>query len=261
MPRAHDKSELPGFMQTQYAFAAHIRDPQHAPQPAGVESRRMAIYNELFYNNVEDFMSSSFPVLRSLYEEEAWHALIRTYFSRHRSTTPLFPEMPREFLKFLEDEYEAQAADHPFMLELAHYEWLELALALADEQNNSDDIDPTGDLLAGKPVLSSLAWPQHYHYPVHKICTAYTPSAEERVDTHLLVYRDQQDEIHFMELNPVTALLIQLIKQGLHASGRECLEDIARQLNHPNPQTVVNAGLAILNDLHQRRVVLGVSNE
>jgi len=34
----------PEFMRTQYAFAAHIRDPQHQPAPADIEDRRIAIY-------------------------------------------------------------------------------------------------------------------------------------------------------------------------------------------------------------------------
>lgn len=258
MPRSQNKAEAAGFMQTQYAFAAHIRDPEHAALPDGVEARRMAIYSEVFYNNVEDFISSSFPVLRSLYNDTQWHELIRNYFSTHRATTPLFPEMPREFLKFLNDEYEAQAGDYPFMAELAHYEWLELALGLADEQTDPAQIDADGDLLTGRPVLSSLAWPQYYHYPVHKISETFIPTEPDDTGTHLLVYRDQADEIHFMELNPVTSLLLQLIKQGEHASGYDILADIANQLKHPNPEVVTQGGLGILTDLRQRQVILGV---
>ena len=54
-----------GFAALQYAFAGHIRDPEHMPVPDGVEPRRMAVYRDLFYNNVENFIANSFPVLRA----------------------------------------------------------------------------------------------------------------------------------------------------------------------------------------------------
>ena len=34
------------FQAKQFAFAAHIRDPQHVAAPDGIEDRRMAIYRE-----------------------------------------------------------------------------------------------------------------------------------------------------------------------------------------------------------------------
>ena len=96
----------------------------------------MNIYRELFYNNVEGFMASSFPVLRKIMDDAQWHALVRDYFSNHKARTPLFPEMPREFLHYLQEEREPQDSDPAYLLELAHYEWVELALSLADEEND-----------------------------------------------------------------------------------------------------------------------------
>ncbi len=93
---------MPEFIRRQYAFAANIRDPENNPAPEDIEDRRMQIYRELFYNNVENFISGTFPVLRRIYSDADWHGLVREYFSRHRSRTPLFHEIPREFLNWLE---------------------------------------------------------------------------------------------------------------------------------------------------------------
>ncbi|MCW9031410.1 MAG: DNA-binding domain-containing protein, partial [Gammaproteobacteria bacterium] len=49
----------------QYEFAAHIRNPALNQKPADIEARRMKIYNELFYNNIEDFIANTYPVLKS----------------------------------------------------------------------------------------------------------------------------------------------------------------------------------------------------
>ncbi|MDR9437206.1 MAG: putative DNA-binding domain-containing protein [Thiohalophilus sp.] len=245
------------FQQQQYRFAAHIRDPQASPAPAGVEDRRMAIYRELFYNNVEGFMADSFPVLRRLLDDEKWHRLIRDYFARHRATTPLFPEMPREFLHYLEHERTAEADDPPFLFELAHYEWVELALSLSEQEPDWSRIDPEGHLLKGRPLLSPLAWPLSYHYPVQLIGPDFRPDQPGEQPTWLLVYRDARDEITFMELNPVTARLLALIDNSELASGEAMLEQIATELNHPEPAVVIEGGRQILNDLHQRGVIPG----
>ena len=63
-------ANLPLFTQTQYEFAAHIRDPESNPKPADVESRRMKIYTELFFNNVEDFIANTYPVLKEITPED-----------------------------------------------------------------------------------------------------------------------------------------------------------------------------------------------
>jgi hypothetical protein len=76
---------MPDFTRRQYAFAANIRNPGNSPAPDDIEDRRMQIYRELFYNNVESFISGTFPVLRRIYSDADWHALVREYFSRHKS--------------------------------------------------------------------------------------------------------------------------------------------------------------------------------
>ena len=36
----------------QYRFAAYLRDPDRAPPVDGVSPRRMAVYAEIFFNNI-----------------------------------------------------------------------------------------------------------------------------------------------------------------------------------------------------------------
>ena len=253
-------ADLPLFKQTQYEFAAHIRDPQLNPKPADVEARRMKIYTELFFNNVEDFISNTYPVLKKITPEDEWNKMMRDYFSNHLSHTPLFPEMPREFLKYLENERN-NPNDPDFIKELAHYEWIELALMTSDldENINWDNIDKDGDLLNNQPVMSPLAWPLTYQYPVQQISEDFIPEKPLEHPVYLLVYRDKKDEVHFMELNPVTALLIQLINEDNGLTTKQILEKIAEQMNHPEPNIVIEGGYQIIQDLKDRNVILGVN--
>lgn len=255
-------ANLPLFKQMQYQFAAHIRNPEDNKKPEGIEARRMKIYSELFFNNVEDFISNTYPVLKSIMPETQWLEMIRDYFSRHLSTTPLFPEMPREFLKYLETERD-NPTDPVFIKELAHYEWIELALMTSelDQDINWENIDTEGDLLKGQPVISPLAWPLTYQYPVQKISPDFLPCSPSEQSTFLLIYRDNDDEIHFIELNPVSALLIQLIDEDNHLTTKKMLENIAAQLNHPDPEVVIQGGYQIVQDLKNRNILLGVNKQ
>ena len=245
------------FIRQQYAFAAHIRDPDHAPAPDDIEDRRMAIYRELFYNNVEGFISGTFPVLRDIHEDEDWHAMVRDYFHQHRSRTPLFLEIPREFLAWLHDEREPQAGDLPFLYELAHYEWAELALTIAEDTTDRNAVDPDGDLLAGIPVLSPLAWHMSYAWPVHRIGPDYIPDAAGASPTCLAVYRDRADDVGFMEINPVTKRLLELVEANTTSTGRELLAQIADEMSHPDPDVVITGGHDILANLKKKDIISG----
>lgn len=243
----------------QFEFAAHIRDPEHAPAPAGIEDRRMAIYRELFFNNVRDLLGRSFPVLKRLLGEEAWSAMVRDWLVRHRAQTPLFLELPQEFLHYLLEERAPGDEEPPFLAELAHYEWVELALSIDEREPDLPGVDADGDLLAGRPVLSPLAWSLLYVWPVHRISPEFRPTETPPEPTRLVVYRDRRDRVGFLEINLVTARLLEVLgEESLpQATGRDCLLQIAAELAHPEPDIVVAGGAAILAELRARDVLLG----
>jgi uncharacterized protein len=248
---------MPEFHRVQYAFSAHVRNPQAHARPADVEDRRMAIYRDLFFNNIQGFLADSFPVLRKLYTDADWHRMARDFFAHHKSHTPYFLEISQEFLKYLQEERIHQPEDPPFLTELAHYEWVELALSVADEEPTWKAIDSDGDLLEGQPALSPLAWLLSYHYPVHKIGPDFRPKAPGAQPTYLLVYRNRQDKLGFMEVNPVTARLVALIEDSAERTGRALLEQIATEMQHPQPELVIRGGVQTLQQLHKVGVVLG----
>lgn len=217
----------------------------------------MAIYRDLFYRNLQSLLSGFFPVLRRLLTDDQWHAMVRDFLIRHRARTPLFLEIAQEFLDYLYQERPADPADPAFLLELAHYEWVELALSVSVDGPEDPAVDPGGDLLTGRPVVSPLAWSLSYRFPVHKIGPDYRPGAPGEQPTHLLVYRGRDDDVAFMEVNAVTQRLLTLLREGSDLSGHGCLERIADELSHPRPEVVVRAGGELLEDLRARRVILG----
>jgi hypothetical protein len=261
MPAANRPDRAAGRLaDLQRRFAAHIRDPARQPAPDGIEDRRMAVYRELFFNNLRSMLAGNFPVLHALYADEAWSALVRDFYADYRCHTPLFTEIAREFLRYLEEVREPGADDPPFLAELAHYEWVELALELDEREPGAVAADPDGDLLDGAPVLSPLAWPLSYRFPVHRIRPDHRPATAPDEPTHLLVYRDRHDTVRFMSLNAVARLLLDHLQANPRATGRDALQRIAETIRHPDPSRVLEAVADLLADWRERGVILGTRN-
>jgi len=249
--------DQPEFVRHQLELANYLRDPDHRPSPSDIEPRRLAIYRDLIFNNVESLLAGNFPVTRNILGEEAWRAIIRDFFIRHRATTPLFLELAQEFLEYLQDEREETPRDPPFLLELCHYEWVELAVHTSDEKTNADGADPNGDLLHGCPIVSPLAWNLSYRFPVHRISPDFQPSEPDPEPIHLVVYRNRQDGIEFLEINAVTQRLLQLLQENPDWTGLRVMTRISEELQHPRPKQVITAGNQLLDDLRDRNIILG----
>jgi len=262
MPEPHAPAQAPAaFMQIQQAFTAHLRDPEQQPPPAGIEDRRMRIYRELIFNNVASLLEQGFPVLYQCLSRERWRALIRGFLIAHRAETPLFPELGQELLAYLSTEGALRPEDPPFVLELAHYEWVETALTFSDAEAGPALADPNGNLLDGVPLVSPLAWNLSYRFPVHRIGPSCQPQAPDPEPTHLVVYRTREERIEFMKINPVTQRLLVLLQAQSDQTGRDLLGIIAHELQHPRPPQLMEAGHALLNDLRERQILLGTRRQ
>lgn len=244
----------------QAQFTAHLRDPHRNPGPDDVEDRRLEIYRDLFFRNLSNFIAKSFPVLRRLYDDKRWASFMREFYANHEFHTPLFPEIPREFLQYLQEERGEREGDPPFLLELAHYEWVEIALDLDAIDLEAIDVDRDGDLLTGIPVLSPLAWSLAYRFPVHAIRPDFQPTEPPETPTHLLVYRRRDDAVKFMQLNAVTARVMSLLKEMGSNTGLDILNALAVELKHPRPEALLEAGADVLRDLAERDVILGIQH-
>ena len=243
------------FQVFQYAFAKHIRAPRQQPRPNGVPARRMQIYNELLYNNLVGFLDACFPISKGMLGERRWARLSKIFFADWRSHTPYFREIPREFLRWLM-ESEAPVAMPAYMVELLHHEWVELAVDVMDAPI-PDAIDESGDLLAGRPVVNPALMNLSYQWPVHRIGPTYRPRKQQAVQ--LLVFRDHEEKVRFIEINAVSARLIALLQTG-GVTGQAALLQIAYELGHSDPQAIVADGTTLLHNLRSEWVLLGVMN-
>ena len=253
-PEVHERGRSRALL---YQFTAHVRDPDHNPAPSGIEDRRMAIYRDLVFANVESFVSSNFPVIRTLYNDTEWDGLVREFLRDHVCHTPLPPEFAREFMRYLEYRQQQGENDPPFLLELAHYEWVELALSIDESEIDAVPHDAQGDPVDGVPVMSPLACVLAYRFPVHRIDADFRPAEPDPQPTVLLLVRGRDDTVRFHEINALSALLIERLQQNSTASGAECLNALLAGHGSSGDPALREAGIGMLHELKAHQAILG----
>ena len=234
------------------AMAQHVRDPAAHPGPPGIEARRLKIYSDLVYNNLDGLLTSGFPVIRKTLGDADWQALLRGFLARHQSHTPLFTELGRELIAHIETEPDPQ---RPWLAELAHYEWAELGLQLSDAA--LPQYDPSGDQLANVPLLSPLAWPLAYRWPVNRIGPGFQPAEPPAEPTLILLRREPDGRIHFSQLSPLLFRLLELIGTNTERSGRALMQLLASEAGQADFDGFLREAAPMLQRLQAEGVLLG----
>ena len=250
------------FRAVQRAFTAYLRDRRANPCPADVPPARMQVYRELLLANFETALGNCFPVLRSLLDGRSWKALVQEFFAGHRCRSPFYRELPGEFREWLRTpQHDALRATLPFLDELAHYEWVEMALDTDPRTIPTDGIAPDGDLLDGIPALNPLAWLLRYRYPVPRIGPQFRPGAPLAQPIELIIHRRRDHRIGFLEVSPLVAALVGRLETNTDRNGRELLTELAASFPQLTVDAFVAAGAAALAEMAGRDIVLGTRSQ
>ena len=246
---------MKSLIETQHAFIQHIKNPQANPFDSGIEDRRLRIYRELFFNNILGFLSSGFPVLKSMYSEQRWKHLARNFFIEHACRSPYFIDISKEFIEYLSNEYELSESDPVFMRELAHYEWLELDVSV----RKSSQIGKVWDRLS--PItqvqMSDLASLVSYQYPVHQISAEFYPTHASEI-VYLVVYRDATDEVNFTLINVISAHLLNTIVQQGVVTVDSLSTTMIKAMPQLDAQQITGSVLQVLQQLLQQEILFPV---
>lgn len=239
------------FQQYQTEFAAHIRDPKTHKKPARVVEARMAVYREAVFNNIAESTSVCFPICQAVMGKRAWDKILREFVANFAAGSPIFREIPQQFLQYLETVKNSPA----YFKQLAHYEWAELAVSHLPE--NSLALSKNTDLLKQKPVLAPHML-LDYDFAVHKISAKYKPKTNTKAyeKTYLLVFRNSVFDINFIELNPITYQLLSAIENN-SMTGKQALMRLADELINMDATAILQYGGAILADLADQEAIVG----
>nr|WP_256356777.1 putative DNA-binding domain-containing protein [Pseudomonas sp. PDM32] len=233
----------------------YLRDPEHNAPPTEMDPARAQVYRDLVFANLSSLLSGTFPVLVKILGDEDWRSLVRIFLRDYRARTPKFGEIAQEFVEFLASEPLALADGSwpPFMVELAHYEWVEMAL----QQSDAEPV-AAGDaalLLDRALQVSPLAWPLAYAWPVQRVGPDYQPDVLPAQPTLLLVRRAEDWGVKFSELSPLAWRLLQRIGEIPELTGREQLQGLAVEAGAVGALEFLEGGLVLLRQMHGEGVV------
>lgn len=239
----------------QQALTRYLRDPEHEAPPAAMNAARVNVYRDLVFNNVSQLLGSTFPVLIRIIGQERWRTLIRGFLRDYRAQTPKFGEIAEEFVGYLASE-PAVLNDGKwpaFLVELAHYEWVEMVLQQSDAEALPAS-DPA-HLLERPLQVSALAWPLAYTWPVQMLGPDHQPVTPPAQPTLLLVRRTADWSVKFSELSPLALRLLQRIEEFPLLNGREQLQGLGLEAGLPETVSFLDSGLALLQQLHEDGVI------
>ena len=193
--------------------AAFTEDPAGFARSRGVEERdaahlagqeeRLLLYRELARNALTAPLENALPISQALLGEDAWADATTAFLATRRVQGPYYRDVAPAFVAWLAET--AWGRDRwPALLELAHYELMEILVVQATEtcrQELATEPNPDHTL-----VLDPAAHVLSYHHAVHRATeTAPDPHPEP---AHLLLHRDAAEAFSVLELTPSTAALL-----------------------------------------------------
>lgn len=118
--------------QHQTSLATYCRTGCYENIP-GVNEKHVKQYRRLVYNVIDDTLSTAYPLSKKLLLEEEWNTLVQDFFSSVNCSSPQIWTMPRELVEFLEDSDYVLVQKYPFLVELLHFEWLEIEVYMMED--------------------------------------------------------------------------------------------------------------------------------
>ncbi len=240
----------------QRRLCSYLRNPAGSVRPRGLDVRRLNVYRDLVFANVESLLSGAYPVAKRVLGER-WQSMVRAFLSEYRAQTPYFTRLADEFFQFVGQREDAGDLP-PFLRELLHHERLEIELLY----RQVEDLHPPVVPFDQAPLaLSPLAEVNHYRYPVQRIGPDFMPQRVPESPTFILQYRNAHGRVVFMELSHLAYQLLWLISQHPGHCGEFWMKSIdemlAGQTARQQREDFLSGGLALLARLFDTGVLQG----
>lgn len=246
---------MTSFQTVQKQFTHAIRNPEQAKPKSEDEARRLAVYQSLFFNNITNFLESGFPVIFDILTEEQGIELTRHFFAEHHCRSPYFAQISKEFVEYLSSAPDCLSAFPDWLPELAHYEWMELDVSI---RKTSAPVSFWKDeSFPNRLRVSPLASLVSYAYPVHLLGPDFTAPEMSDNRHYYVIYRNHDDGVDFMVLNPLTAMLINMIEQSDEAMSVEAVvTSLCKQVPALPPQQIETGAQQTLSEMLKRGIVI-----
>lgn len=229
-----------------------------------IDQRGVRLYASLIKTGRHDLMRSVYPGCQKVLSRR-WVRLVDLFFETCPPDHYNLNRAAAEFADFLKNHTPELVTRHPFLPELADYEWIELAILEHDgiakrgveiAFDNPDVFQNYG------PILNPVLVVRHYQYPIAKLVDwlrddVRLPRRVKKDPAHLAIYRDPEElNARFLELGDLAARIVEKLGQG-PASYAEILTLAVSESKSKDPQATVLNAIGLFEELNERSLFLG----
>lgn len=207
--------------------------------------RRMRVYRDLVRGALEDPLPDCFPFTHRILDEAgAWDACVDAFIASRSVQSPYYRDINPTFVAWLAESGWGQDR-WPFLLALAHFEWVELEVLRWPEEPPPGGLaeDPApGHRVAFDGAFRNLAYGWRVHESVEDLPV---PAAGA---THLLCFRDREQDFRVLEVDPGSSAFLARCREGETTGAAAAGTGL-------DP----DEGLGLLARLHREGAILGFS--
>lgn len=233
-------------------LAAYCKDGELRPVE-GARTERLHHYRRLIYNIIDDALENAYPIAKSKMQQEQWREMVDDFIAEHKCQHPQLFRMPGEFVDFVLDQGYAQSFGIPYLNDLLLFEWVEVEVhTMADQLIPEANLNGnfTHEPLVFLPYIKLV----HLHYPIHHLNAVNI--LEHEGDYFLLVYRQENGTVQYVELNELTYTILDEM-MNYSSPLFEALDPHLATANVKVKNSFFQNALLFIQRLHEMGVVLG----
>lgn len=218
--------------------------------------KNLAVYRRLVRGTLREALSLAIPRTMARLGE-----LFECYFDRFLAEraprTHYLRDVTSEFITFCRPLWQSDPRVEDYLIDLARHEALEIELA-AQPVGPAAVVQPELDL--ERPIaVDQTARVMRYDYAVHRLSEEESDrSLPVRRQTYLLVYRDADHDVRYLELTALAGLIFEaLVTERVPL--KTAILGACDALRVPLDESVVSSVANVLSDLAKRGVLRGSS--
>lgn len=230
---------------------------------ANIDRSGVALYATLLEYGQQDLMASIYPYCAKILKKK-WEPTVREYFLAYPANHYNLNRAAQRFPTYLKSEGSHFLKKHPFLAELADYEWLEMELLEVDE-----DVKPQPNLVLSKPdhfiqfapLLNPVLLLRQYEYPISEIVEKLESKKSiggiKPHSSRVAIYRHPLTNLcKYLDVGEIAFEVIQASIDVPHSYADLISLAVSRSAN-PDPQKTVVEFLDLVEKLQDIQVFIG----
>lgn len=245
----------------QHAFSVYCRTGEATDIPVQ-STERLSHYRRLVFNVVKNTLTQAYPIACKLLGEKEWNNLVYRFFADHDCQHPQVWRMPRELIDFVTKSGYHSGINLPHLPELLLLEWLEIEVHTMPDVHIAPFSTALNDIMHEPLRITPYYKLTQFKYPVHKT-HQLNPAEHAGVYFVLLFRNDETGKVHFTQIHPPFAVLLDTLIQNPETTATEVLGAVEGISDSTNPterlmlDKVTRELRALLIHLNTRNFILG----